>query len=144
MTQYVFSTTDTLRYRFPTHINDLVMDRADAATSEVFFTVVEPGMTSPLHIHHDTEQIFYVIEGTGTIYVGQEEKPYAIKPGDLMRMPPSTWHRAEAPRDQTLRYLCVDCFVGGKPSAEPTWDSHVKEICKLNGWDYDKIKSAKG
>lgn len=140
MTQYVFDTKHTIRYRFPTHINDLVLDRADAGTSEVFFTVVEPGKTSPLHVHHDTEQIYYVIEGTGTIYIGQEEQAFPIKPGDLVRMPAHTWHRAEAPSDQTLRYLCVDCFVGGKPSAEPTWDSHVKEICRINGWDFAQVK----
>ncbi len=143
MIQYVFDTNQTIRYRFPTHINDLIMDRSESETSEVFITVVEPGKTSPLHVHHDTEQIFYGIEGAGTIYVGQEEQPFEIKPGVLMRIPAHTWHRAEAPSNQTLRYLCVDCFVGGKPSAEPTWDSHVKEICKLNGWDYNQVKRQK-
>lgn len=41
--QYVFSTQNTTRYRFPTHVNDLVMDRADAETSDVFIVVLEPG-----------------------------------------------------------------------------------------------------
>jgi len=34
----------------------------------------------------------------------------------------------------------VDCFVGGKPKDEPTWESHVSAICKLNGWDFDKVR----
>lgn len=35
MTRYVFSTADTIHYRFPTHVNDLVMDRAESETAEV-------------------------------------------------------------------------------------------------------------
>ena len=46
--KYVFSTTDTRRYRFPTHTNLLVMDRAEATTSESFITVMEPGEAPPL------------------------------------------------------------------------------------------------
>jgi quercetin dioxygenase-like cupin family protein len=59
-TRYVFSTAQTVRYRFPTHVNDLVMDRAEAETSEAFLVVLEPGEAPPLHVHDDTEQVFYV------------------------------------------------------------------------------------
>ncbi len=34
MTKYVFSTTETTCYRFPTHTNNLVMDRSDAESAE--------------------------------------------------------------------------------------------------------------
>ncbi len=57
MTRYVFSTTDTIRYRFPTHVNDLVMDRSEAETSEAFIVLLAPGEAPPLHIHHDTSWI---------------------------------------------------------------------------------------
>ncbi len=60
MTRYVFSTTDTIRYHFPTHVNDLVMDRSEAETSEAFIVLLAPGEAPPLHIHHDMEQIFYM------------------------------------------------------------------------------------
>src|SRR5690242_10392160 len=63
--RYVFSTNDTIRYRFPTHTNDLVMDRSEAETSEAFMVVLEPGEAPPLHQHDDTEQVFYVVRGTG-------------------------------------------------------------------------------
>jgi hypothetical protein len=33
-------------------------------------------------------------------------------------------------------YLAIDCFLGGRPKEEPTWDSHAHVICKQNGWDY--------
>ena len=68
MTQYVFN--EPLRYRFPTHVNDLVMDRVEAETSEVFIVVLEPGEAPPLHVHDDTEQIFYIMEGRGLLQIG--------------------------------------------------------------------------
>ncbi len=139
--QYVFSTRATVRYRFPTHVNDLVMDRAQAETSEVFVVVLEPGEAPPLHVHHDTEQIFYVIQGTGVLSIG-EEKTFPVEPGDVVRIPPSTYHRIQCNSAQPLRYLSVDCFVGGKPKEEPTWESHVRVVCKQNGWEFGKVTLA--
>lgn len=34
MTRHVFSASDSLRYRFPTHVNDLVIERVDALGGE--------------------------------------------------------------------------------------------------------------
>ena len=50
--KYVFN--EITRYRFPTHVNDLVMDRAEAETSEAFMVVLKPGEAPPLHKHDDT------------------------------------------------------------------------------------------
>ncbi len=142
-TRYVFSAQETIRYRFPTHINDLVMDRSESATSEAFIVVIEPGGAPPLHVHHDTEQVFYVIEGNGLLQIGESAELYPVKPSDVVRIPPSTYHRIFCDGAKPLRYLSVDCFVGGRPQEEPTWDSHVKAICELNGWDHNKVRSAK-
>ncbi len=139
--RFVFSTLEIIHYRFPTHVNDLVMDRSQAETSEVFVVVLEPGEAPPFHVHHDTEQIFYVIEGTGTLQVGDELKSYAVKPGDVVRIPPHNFHRIQCTSATALRYLSVDCFTGGRPTAEPTWDSHVRATCAQNGWDFDQVKT---
>ena len=37
-------------------------------------------------------------------------------------------------------YLSIDCFVAGPNPAEPTWDSHVHQMCATNGWDFDTVK----
>lgn len=137
--QYVFSTQETKRYRFPTHINDLVMDRSQAAASEVFVVVIEPGKAPPLHKHDDTEQIFYVLAGQGRLEIGEEGDEYPVSPGDVVRIPPSTWHAIHCEGPGELRYLAVDCFPGGRPAAEPTWDSHVQAVCEENGWDYSEV-----
>jgi mannose-6-phosphate isomerase-like protein (cupin superfamily) len=137
--KYIFSTKETIHYRFPTHVNDLVMDRADAATSEVFLVVLEPGESPPLHLHHDTEQIFYILQGTGILHIGEGLQTYPVNAGDVVRIPPHTLHRINSLGSRTLRYLSVDCFVGGKPKAEPTWESHVSAMCAQHGWDFKKI-----
>jgi mannose-6-phosphate isomerase-like protein (cupin superfamily) len=137
--QYVFNTNEVKRYQFPTHTNDLVMDRADASTSEVFIVVLNPGEAPPPHKHDDTEQVFYVLEGKGRLAIGGEEEELPVNVGDVVRIPPSVLHYIEAEGDGPLRYLAVDCFVGGRPEAEPTWNSHVRVICQNEGWDYDKV-----
>ena len=143
MTRYVFSTADTIRYRYPTHVNDLVLDRAEAATTEVFIVVLEPGEAPPLHQHDDTEQIFYIMEGRGTLTIGDPAETFSVQPGDVVRIPPQTQHSIKCADSATLRYLSVDAFVGEKPAAEPTWDSHVQTLCARFGWDFNQVKLPK-
>jgi quercetin dioxygenase-like cupin family protein len=140
VTRYVFNTADTIRYRLPTHTNDLVMDRAEAETSEAFVVTLEPGESTPLHVHHDTEQVFYGLEGAGTLQVGEARECYPVNPGDLVRIPPHTLHRIACAGPQRMRYLCVDAFVGGRPKDEPTWDIHMRTVCEMNGWDFGSVR----
>jgi mannose-6-phosphate isomerase-like protein (cupin superfamily) len=137
--QYVFDSSRAKHYRFPTHSNDLVIDRKDAETSEVFIVVLEPGEAPPLHIHDDTEQIFYMLEGEGLLTAGDESSKYPVGVGDVVRIPPSTPHSIQAVGGSRIKYLAIDCFMGGRPKEEPTWDAHVKVMCGREGWDFDSV-----
>jgi mannose-6-phosphate isomerase-like protein (cupin superfamily) len=137
--RYVFSPKQAKRYRFPTHINDLVMDRSEASCSEVFIVVLSPGEAPPLHQHDDFEQVFYVLDGHGTLEIGPGGEEYPVNPGDVVRIPPSTLHRIHCLGNAPLKYLAVDCFLDGRPDAEPTWDDHIKTACQQLGWDYYQI-----
>jgi mannose-6-phosphate isomerase-like protein (cupin superfamily) len=137
--QFVFPTAQTKHYRFPTHVNDLVIDRADSQTSEVFVVVLEPGEAPPLHQHDDTEQVFYILEGEGVLRIGTGQSEYAVRPADVVRIPPTTLHSIRCAGEKSLRYLAIDCFVNGHPTSEPTWDSHVQVMCRQNGWNYEQI-----
>src|SRR5690606_40091751 len=67
---------------------------------------------------YDTEQIFYVLEGHGTLTIGKDDQQqHDVQPGDVVRIPVSTWHSIQANAGQTLRYLAIDCF-GDKRSEE--------------------------
>ena len=60
--QYVFeSEGKIIRYRFPTHINDLIIPREESTCAEVFMVVLDENEAPPLHKHDDAEQIFYMI-----------------------------------------------------------------------------------
>jgi mannose-6-phosphate isomerase-like protein (cupin superfamily) len=141
--KFVFPVSRTKRYRFPTHINDLVVDRAESKTSEVFIVVIEPGKAPPLHKHDDTEQVFYVLGGRGILSIGAKRKKFPVRVGDVVRIPPKTFHSIQCVGKKSLRYLAIDCFVGGRPKKEPTWDSHARVICKQNGWNYKSAKNSK-
>jgi mannose-6-phosphate isomerase-like protein (cupin superfamily) len=136
---YVFSTQQPKRYRFPTHTNYLVMDRSDAASSEVFIVELAPGEAPPSHQHDDMEQVFYILSGRGRLDVGSDCEAYPVVPGDVVRIPLATLHTIHSIGDTPLRYLAVDCFPTGPPAAEPTWDDHIKGVCAQLGWDYEKI-----
>jgi mannose-6-phosphate isomerase-like protein (cupin superfamily) len=138
--QFVFSTSRARRYRFPTHINDIVVDRADSQTSEVFVVILEPGEAPPLHQHDDTEQVFYILEGEGILSIGSAKTEYAVRLGDVVRIPAATLHSIRCTGKKPLRYLAIDCFVAGRPPHdEPTWDAHAKVICRQQGWDIEKV-----
>ncbi len=136
---YVFSTQKTKRYRFPTHVNELVLDRSEAAASEVFIVELAPGEAPPPHRHDDMEQIFFILTGQGRLVIGEPGAAFPVNPGDVVRIPPQTIHTVHCLGDAPLKYLAVDCFPAGRPQAEPTWDSHVQNVCRELGWDYQQI-----
>jgi len=136
--QFVFETTNLYRYKFPTHINDIIVDRAVSQNSEVFIVIVEDGKSVHHHQHVDTEQIFFIIEGTGILSIGEKKEELAVKPGDVVRIPPSVLHSIRPNMGENIKYLSVDCF-GKQPPLEPSWDEHVRVVCKEQGYDYNEV-----
>ncbi len=144
-TKYVFETEGKIiHYRFPTHTNDLIIPREESTAAEVFMVILDENEAPPLHKHDDAEQIFYMIRGTGKLEIKKREdiesKFFEIIPGQVIRIPPHTWHRVTAVSKEGVQYLSVDCFPNGFDPNEPTWDSHVKIMCKNYGWDFEKIR----
>ncbi len=50
----------------------------------------------------------------------------------------------DTPDVSLLRYLVVDCFSGKRPKLEPTWDEHVRVMCRERGWDYEQARRPLG
>ncbi len=140
--KYVYESNEGIRYKFPTHTNLLLVDRADSTTSEVFLVEIDPRKAPPLHQHNDTEQVFYILQGRGQLQIGRENPlKFDVRPSNIVRIPPGTPHLVMCTSEDMLRYLCVDCFIDGRPSKEPTWESHVRTICKENAWDFQRVKN---
>lgn len=70
---------------------------------------VEPGKRAfPFHNHHANEEMFVILEGTGTYRLGDQE--YAIKAGDICAAPTGgkdTAHQIINTGEVTLRYLSL-------------------------------------
>lgn len=131
----VYKTKCLKRYRFPTHCTDLVIDRGESEAVEVFFAVLKPGEKTVPHKHDDCEQLWHVVEGSGTYFTGEQRTAHAIGPGDVVLTRRNVLHSVENTGNTLLRYLAIDVFVAGKPADEPTWDAHVAMVCRQNGWN---------
>jgi len=72
------------------------------------FDALAPGKrVCPYHLHHAQEELFVVLEGTGTLRVSGEMLP--IKAGDLIFIPagPEYPHQIINTSDATLKYLSI-------------------------------------
>ena len=64
-----------------------------------------PAHTSTLlHKHLKTEEIYHIIQGEGTVRIGDETM--TVKTGDSILIPPGTIHNICNNRDEELKILC--------------------------------------
>lgn len=65
---------------------------------------LEPGATTQRHFHRHSEEIYFILDGTGEMELDGERRPVA--PGDAVLIPPGARHQITA-GDSTLRFLCA-------------------------------------
>ena len=56
------------------------------------------------HRHPRTEEIYYVLEGHGSMRVGDETR--AVGPGDAVAIPPGALHQIHNTGSVVLKFLC--------------------------------------
>jgi mannose-6-phosphate isomerase-like protein (cupin superfamily) len=66
------------------------------------------GSTTPHH-HVETEEIYYILAGTGLMRVGRETQ--TVGPGDAIAIPPGASHQISNTGGSTLTFLCC-CAPG--------------------------------
>jgi len=59
----------------------------------------------PKHLHANAHEIQFVLEGTGTIWLGDKE--VTVKPGDLVIIPKGTPHGGTKPVGRTIKALAI-------------------------------------
>ncbi len=76
-------------------------------------TSVAPGKRAfPFHNHHSNEEMFFVIEGSGTLRFGKKE--YPVGPGDVIGCPPGgpeVAHQLINTGSSELRFLAVSTLL---------------------------------
>ena len=77
-------------------------------------TEVQPGKRAfPKHNHHVNEELFVILDGTGTLRWGDEELP--VRKGDFICCPPGgpeVAHQLVNTGDEPLRYLALSTAEG--------------------------------
>ena len=66
--------------------------------------VVPAGVTTLLHRHAISEEIYHITQGNGLMTLGDQR--FAVKTGDSIAISPGTPHCIENTGDQTLHILC--------------------------------------
>ena len=80
----------------------------------VMLHVVEPGKKAfPFHAHHQTHELFIILEGEGTYRFGKDS--YPVKAGDVLAAPtggPETAHQIINTGSAPLKYLGISASPG--------------------------------
>jgi mannose-6-phosphate isomerase-like protein (cupin superfamily) len=66
---------------------------------------LEPGQATERHYHRESEELYYLIEGSGEMEIDGERA--RVTPGDAILIPPGAWHQIHAAdQEGPLRFLC--------------------------------------
>jgi mannose-6-phosphate isomerase-like protein (cupin superfamily) len=65
---------------------------------------IPPGSATIEHYHRVTEELYYVVQGTGRLRVGDDERDIAV--GDCAVIPPGERHTIANTGEEPLRILC--------------------------------------
>jgi mannose-6-phosphate isomerase-like protein (cupin superfamily) len=90
---------DALGPASPTGFRSKMFVSADGATISV-----QDGNV-PKHMHPNTNEIQYILEGTGTIWLGDKE--VQVKPGDLVIIPKGTPHAGTKPDGRPFKAIAI-------------------------------------
>jgi len=66
--------------------------------------IVPPGVSTFLHKHNTSEEIYYILEGEGLMTLGDEK--FNVKKADSICIPPGTPHQIKNIGDIPLKILC--------------------------------------
>ena len=63
-----------------------------------------PGASTTGHHHVTTEEIYYVLEGEGTMQIDDQQCP--VRSGDAIAIPPGAYHQITNTGTVILKFLC--------------------------------------
>jgi mannose-6-phosphate isomerase-like protein (cupin superfamily) len=82
----------------------LGLPNSSARNQSLAEATLPAGGATQRHYHRETEEIYYVVEGSGDMEVDGERAH--VSPGDAILIPPGAWHEIRADGTSGLRFLC--------------------------------------
>jgi mannose-6-phosphate isomerase-like protein (cupin superfamily) len=80
------------------------MRNKQLATLDGMTIAIQDGNT-PKHLHPNTNEMQYILDGTGTIWLGDKE--VQVKPGDLVIIPKGTPHGGTKVTGRTIKAIAI-------------------------------------
>ena len=91
-------------------IRELLSHRNSSIRNQSLAEATVPPLTSTdAHYHPVSEEIYFILEGEATMYLG--ERSFTIRPGDAIAIPPGVVHWLNNTELTPLRLLCC-CAPG--------------------------------
>jgi mannose-6-phosphate isomerase-like protein (cupin superfamily) len=87
---------------FTTKDGSTIRELHHTAEQSLAEATLEPGQATERHYHGRTEEIYFVLEGSGELEIDGERRQ--VGAGDAALIPPRAWHRIAA--GERLRFLC--------------------------------------
>jgi mannose-6-phosphate isomerase-like protein (cupin superfamily) len=87
-------------------IRELVAYRNSSAQFQSLAeATVEPGQQTRLHLHRTSEEIYYILSGTGEVCLGEERE--VVTPQTAVLIPAGTPHKIRNTGSVPLVFLCI-------------------------------------
>jgi mannose-6-phosphate isomerase-like protein (cupin superfamily) len=81
---------------------EALLSEAEEGASTAYRVRIEPRQRTSISYHRVAEEFYFVLSGRGTAFL--DGQPFALRPGDFLRLPPGTTHGFET-EDEALEML---------------------------------------
>jgi uncharacterized cupin superfamily protein len=127
---------------YQAHTASLSTDTAAQKLAARVITLAPGKMSCPYHLHHAQEEMFVVLEGSGTLRVAGEKLP--IRAGDTIFTPPGPEypHHIINTSDAPLRYLAISTNEQPEICEYPDSGKYLAESVRPQGGGFEVIQRA--
>ena len=93
-------------------------DNSKIKNQSVALAVVSPKKETKLHYHSNSEEIYYILQGNGIIFLNNKKQK--VKNGDTILIKQKVKHKIKNIGNKKLKFLCIcspayrhnDAFIG--------------------------------
>jgi mannose-6-phosphate isomerase-like protein (cupin superfamily) len=89
---------------FTTKDGSTIRELHHTAEQSLAEATLEPDQATERHYHRASEEIYFVLKGSGRMEVDGDTR--TVRPGDAVLIPPGAWHTLENDGSSELRILC--------------------------------------